>query len=550
MEFYTGNADGASSTERMRINSLGNMGLGTNSPTDHNSFTRILDINGSGGGAVYCRTNGSSSNVGIFGQSGSDVYVINKASGNIRFNVADAEKMRIDSSGQLLVGKTSGSYPLEVGGVSNPNIRCDGTSSSGQRGLIFSYNGTNFGSVGQNPQSGELTIRSGESGQTGYYITLETGATEAARIDSSQRLLIGTPTARSPGGITASLQVEGTGAADSSITMVRNSNDINPTYLILGKSRGTSNNSNTIVADNDNIGSIQWAAADGTDIGSTAAYITCAVDGGPGANDMPGRLLFGTTPNGSNSPVTRIRITENGFTKITSNNNYVNVDGTYHEINSHISNTQNVIVESSSSSFAANAIDVNVVRSANSAYTFFRGVSGNFADTEFNLRGDGNAYADQTWNGGGADYAEYFEWSDGNTGAEDRRGISVVLVGDKIREAVAGEEPIGVISGNPSVVGDADYDRWKDKYLRDDYGTYIQENYEVEDDDGNTIVQQRRQLNPNYNPNTTYVSREDRTEWDTVGLMGKLRIRKGQVTGARWIKMRDINENVEEWLVR
>ena len=72
------------------------MGLGT-SPTDHNSFTRIFDVNGSGGGAVYCRTNGSSSNVAIFGQSGSDVYIINKTAGNTRFNVSDAEKMRLDA---------------------------------------------------------------------------------------------------------------------------------------------------------------------------------------------------------------------------------------------------------------------------------------------------------------------------------------------------------------------------------------------------------------------------------------------------------------------
>ena len=47
-----------------------------------------------------------------------------------------------------------------------------------------------------------------------------------------------------------------------------------------------------------------------------------------------------------------------------------------------------------------------------------------------------------------------------------------------------------------------------------------------------------------------YVPREDRPEWDAIGLMGKLRIRKGQPTGDRWIKMRDISDSVEEWLIR
>jgi hypothetical protein len=205
-------------------------------------------------------------------------------------------------------------------------------------------------------------------------------------------------------------------------------------------------------------------------------------------------------------------------------------------------------------SFANIVHSISCLRAANSAYSFLQGTSGNgstsFADNEFNLRGDGNAFADGTWSGGGADYAEYFEWSDSNPDTEDRRGISVVLDDDKIREAVAGEDPIGVISGNPSVVGDAAWNKWSGKYLRDEFGTYIQEDYEVEDEDGNTVVQQRRKLNPAYDPDVEYISREQRPEWDCVGLMGKLRIRKGQATGSRWIKMRDISDSVEEWLVR
>lgn len=161
-----------------------------------------------------------------------------------------------------------------------------------------------------------------------------------------------------------------------------------------------------------------------------------------------------------------------------------------------------------------------------------------FGDAEFVFYGNGNGNADGSWTGGGADYAEYFEWSDGNVNDEDRRGISVVLDGNKIREALVGEDPIGVISGNPSMVGDAAWNKWSGKYLRDDYGSYVR------DENG------ERQLNPAFNPDEEYVPREQRPEWDCVGLMGKLRIRKGQVTGSRWIKMRDVSDNVEEWLVR
>ena len=224
-------------------------------------------------------------------------------------------------------------------------------------------------------------------------------------------------------------------------------------------------------------------------------------------------------------------------------------------------------------------------RSANSAYTFLGMYSGNgttsiTSDREFNFLGDGDAYADGSWTGSGADYAEFFEWKDGNASAEDRVGISVVLDGDKIKEASAGEEPIGVISGNPVVVGDAAWNKWTDKYLKDDYGRYVWETYTItewtnsdgkleqyetdripsgvtapsdatvktKDEKDNILT--RRKANPSYDPSKTYTAREDRKEWDTVGLVGKLRVKKGQVTGSSWIKMRDISSNVEEWLVK
>jgi chemotaxis protein histidine kinase CheA len=198
-------------------------------------------------------------------------------------------------------------------------------------------------------------------------------------------------------------------------------------------------------------------------------------------------------------------------------------------------------VNATNASFASGAFLINVTRSATSGYRIFETFSGDYNDKEHELRGDGNAYADGSWNGGGADYAEYFEWLDGNPDAEDRRGYSVVLDGDKIRKATDSDSTsniLGVISGNPSVVGDTDIGRWKQKYLRDDFGAYIL------DEDGHRV------LNPDYDEDAEYISREDRPEWDTVGLMGKLRIRKGQPVGDRWIKMRDVSDSVEEWLVR
>ena len=57
-------------------------------------------------------------------------------------------------------------------------------------------------------------------------------------------------------------------------------------------------------------------------------------------------------------------------------------------------------------------------------------------------------------------------------------------------------------------------------------------------------------MNPAWDSTKEYVDRKHRQEWETIGLVGKLRIKKGQPTDSRWIKMRDISSNVEEWLVR
>ena len=144
---------------------------------------------------------------------------------------------------------------------------------------------------------------------------------EHARIDGSGRLLVGTTTARSTGDVTAPLQVEGTGFNTSSLNLISNAGAVsgNVSHISLAKSRGTSDGSSTIVANGDTLGRIQWCGADNTDLNAVAASITASVDDAPGSNDMPGRMVFGTTENGNDSPTERLRITSTGKIGVGSN---------------------------------------------------------------------------------------------------------------------------------------------------------------------------------------------------------------------------------------
>ena len=204
-------------------------------------------------------------------------------------------------------------------------------------------------------------------------------------------------------------------------------------------------------------------------------------------------------------------------------------------------------------------------------------------DLKFKLAANGNGTCDGSWIGGGADYAEYFEWGDGNIDNEDRRGVTVVLENEKIRKSVETDRPediIGVISGFPSVIGDSAELKWNKKYEKDKFNSIIYEDCEIWEwdevkiiEDENTIKKhsyisdnipenivvpnnksvrkaKRRKINQDYDETKEYIPRKDRKEWSPVGLIGKLRILKNQKKGEKWIKLKDIADDVEEWLVR
>jgi hypothetical protein len=76
------------------------------------------------------------------------------------------------------------------------------------------------------------------------------------------------------------------------------------------KSRGT-RSSPAIVQNGDGVGEIAWVGYDGATYPYTA-NIASIVNGAPGADDMPGALLFGTTADGGTFPTERMRITSAG----------------------------------------------------------------------------------------------------------------------------------------------------------------------------------------------------------------------------------------------
>ncbi len=125
-----------------------------------------------------------------------------------------------------------------------------------------------------------------------------------------------------------------------------------------------------------------------------------------------------------------------------------------------------------------------------------------------------------------SDYAEYFESLDGNS---IPTGTIVTLEKGKIRPAEKGERMKGVISKTAgAVLGQATY-HWQGRYLKDEFGELILEERTVVNKDVLGIetveVLMLPVENPEYNEDSSYSSREERPEWNIVGLLGQIRIR-------------------------
>jgi hypothetical protein len=308
LQFDTFNA------ERLRITSAGLVGIGNSSPattldvvggyftggnsrtdTDTKTFGLLLPHVSSATNPVNIIGALSTTGQNLVYIGGSDSNLTGTSATTIHFYTAanattanGTERMRITSAGNVGIGTVSPGAIFQTKVATNYNI---------------GFNTDNDG-VGRITCVNDAFTAASPLSVSGADLRLQISGVEKARLDSSGRLLVGTSTARSNFFNTtasAALQIEGTATARrASIISCEAASDTGGS-LVLAHQRSGAGGGNTIVNNGDIVGRLSYQGNDGAEL-----------DGTPGANDMPGRLVFSTTSDGASSPTERLRIDSSG----------------------------------------------------------------------------------------------------------------------------------------------------------------------------------------------------------------------------------------------
>jgi hypothetical protein len=298
-------AFGTDGAERFRVDSSGRLGLGTSSPSATLEVGAVSGAVTAGDLIVSTGSTTASVTVGRLSSTNAD---------NTTFNVRNRVGTSIfyvdTPNSRVGIGSTAPGSLLTLNAASNPSLRID-------------ISNTRYASLTADTSSNATFLESYENYPLAFSVSSAGGRTERARIDTSGRLLVGTSSSYAVGRLVgngnypnqANQQIHGPSNSFAGLSLVTNRNsDETGSFIALGKSRGTTPGSVDVVVNGDDLGTICFVGADGTDLESVGAAIAARVDGTPGANDMPGRLVFSTTADGASSPTERLRILANGNT--------------------------------------------------------------------------------------------------------------------------------------------------------------------------------------------------------------------------------------------
>ena len=275
-----------------------------------------LTVGGSAGtlGKVYIRQASDTDTEGLAllngGGSNSFKLFLGDTAGTVaHLGHGGQKQINITQAGKTGIGITNPGAELHAYHATSNTIAQFESGDAGA-GVVLKDNST-YSSIEQNGTDFIISADQGAS-HASSALLFKVDTSEKFRIDSSGRLLVGTTASRSANSAQGSFQIEGTGAEDSDMSIIRNQANSGGPAIVLGKSRNASLAGNTVVQDGDQLGTIVFVGNDGTDLTSQGARIDAHVDGSPGSDDMPGRLTFSTTADGADSPSERLRIASNG----------------------------------------------------------------------------------------------------------------------------------------------------------------------------------------------------------------------------------------------
>ncbi len=284
-------------TERLRIDQYGRVMIGTTTVGDAGADDFNIATTGQTGITIRSGTGSGGQIYFADGTSGDDRYrgIISYQHGSnyMRFYTNAVERLRINSVGQVMIGTTTegrveaDDLTIATSGSTGITLRSD----PGSAGNIMFSDGTS----GNDELRGILQYHHLDN-----RMSFSTNATRRLTIDSSGRLLLHSDTAsRTVGTKTGQLQVINTGN-NATISIIQNNNAASAPFLCFGKTRSGNTTGNAIVQNNDSLGQILFCGADGANLDSIGAWILAQVDGAPGSNDIPGRLIFSKTTDWSN----------------------------------------------------------------------------------------------------------------------------------------------------------------------------------------------------------------------------------------------------------